>query len=79
MSSLHKKIPSTKKALRQKAEALVSELEKNKPGNIQELHELSATEVEKMVHELRVHQIQLEMQNEQLRAAQIEMDISRAL
>jgi diguanylate cyclase (GGDEF)-like protein/PAS domain S-box-containing protein len=78
MSSLHKKIPSTKKALRQKAEALVSELEKNKPGNIQELHELSATEVEKMVHELRVHQIQLEMQNEQLRAAQIEMDISRA-
>ena len=31
-----------------------------------------------MVHELRVHQIELEMQNEELRQAQVELDAARA-
>ena len=33
MSDLHNKTPTTEKALRHKAEAIVSELEKNKTGN----------------------------------------------
>jgi len=78
MSDLHNKTPSTEKALRHKAEAIVSELEKNKTDITQGLQELPVTEIEQMVHELRVHQIQLEMQNEQLRTAQIEIDTSRS-
>ena len=31
-----------------------------------------------MIHELHVHQIELEMQNDELRRAQAELDISRA-
>jgi PAS domain S-box-containing protein len=34
------------------------------------LRELSATDLKKLVHELRTHQIELEMQNEELRQAQ---------
>ena len=78
MSDLHNKTPNTEKALRHKAEALVTELEQNKNDNTRGLKELPVTEIEQMVHELRVHQIQLEMQNEQLRTAQTEIDISRS-
>ena len=35
-------------------------------------------EIQKVLHELRVHQIELEMQNEELRMAQAELDASRA-
>jgi diguanylate cyclase (GGDEF)-like protein/PAS domain S-box-containing protein len=77
MSDLHNKISITEKDLHRKAEEFVSELEKNKTGNTPKLQELSVTEIEQIVHELRVHQIQLEMQNEHLRTAQIEIDASR--
>ena len=39
---------------------------------------LSADECRQALHELRVHQIELEMQNEELRRAQLELDASRA-
>lgn len=39
---------------------------------------ISPVEIRKTIHELRVHQIELEMQNEELRAAQIEIDAARA-
>ena len=39
---------------------------------------LSPEEAGKVVHDLRVHQIELEMQNEELRRAQEELDASRA-
>lgn len=41
------------------------------------LHRMSEGEVEALVHELRVHQVELEMQNEALRQAQVDLEQSR--
>ena len=40
--------------------------------------DLSPEELQRTLHELRVHQIELEMQNEELRRAQAEIDAARA-
>jgi signal transduction histidine kinase len=58
-------------ALRRQAEARLSLL----PGD---LAALSPAETQRQLHELRVHQIELEMQNEELRRAQVELDAARA-
>ena len=42
-----------------------------------ELREIPPEEVQRLIHELRVHQIELEMQNEELRRAQQELGRSR--
>ena len=61
--------------LRRRAEDVFQEKAAGMPGN---LEALSPDEVRQMLHELRVHQIELEMQNEELRRAQAELDASRA-
>jgi|SRR5580658_7991520 two-component system cell cycle sensor histidine kinase/response regulator CckA len=56
-------------ALRRRAEAIALENAAHAPEDLQPQHAL---------HELRVHQIELEMQNEELRRAQEELEASRA-
>ncbi len=61
--------------LRQLAEALLREKDAQSP----EGSDLLSPDASRLVlHDLRVHQIELEMQNEELRCAQLELDTSRA-
>jgi PAS domain S-box-containing protein len=61
--------------LRQKAEEMMGWGAADAPDNLLS----SAPDAsQQMVHELRVHQIELELQNEELRRAQIELDAARA-
>ena len=56
--------------LRRRAESILAE----KAGNTSDLSTWCTEDVHKLVHELQVHQTQLEMQNEELRRAQIEVE-----
>ena len=60
--------------LRQRAEEMVREKAAKSPKN---LEALSPDEIQKTLHELRVHQIELEIQNEELRRTQVELDAAR--
>ena len=62
-----KKVPKSKQTddLRKRAEKKI-------PGLIKSIGKISASEIQKLVHELHVHQIELEMQNEALRKSQAE-------
>jgi two-component system, cell cycle sensor histidine kinase and response regulator CckA len=62
-------------ALRRRAEALADEAAGGKPENVEVL---SPETVRRALHELRVHQIELEMQNEELRRTQEQLEVSRA-
>ncbi|MBN1196499.1 MAG: PAS domain-containing protein, partial [Candidatus Aminicenantes bacterium] len=61
--------------LRRKAEAFAR---KQVDRASQDIASLSPEEIGKILHELRVHQIELEMQNEELRTAQAEIEKMRA-
>ncbi|NQX02410.1 PAS domain S-box protein [bacterium] len=61
--------------LRQRAEAFFQEQAAARP---EELASLTPEATRRMLYELQVHQIELELQNEELRRAQVELDASRA-
>jgi two-component system, cell cycle sensor histidine kinase and response regulator CckA len=63
------------RVLRKRAEALAGEKDGEAPEN---LDALSPEIARRALHELRVHQIELEMQNEELRRTQEELEVSRA-
>ncbi|MBM9535656.1 two-component system sensor histidine kinase NtrB [Desulfobulbus alkaliphilus] len=68
--------PGDLSALRKWAEEIARRKTVAKPGN---LALRSSQEIEEMFHELRVYQIELEIQNEELRQTQMELEASRAL
>ncbi|MFH0823146.1 MAG: sigma 54-interacting transcriptional regulator [Pseudomonadota bacterium] len=59
--------------LRRRAEAALAK----ESGDVSDVSELSPGEVLELIHDLRVHRIQLEMQNEELRHAQHELEEAR--
>ncbi|MFZ0132987.1 MAG: response regulator [Desulfobacterales bacterium] len=59
--------------LRRRAEDQV----KNEPANADEISGMSTKDMAQMIHELRVHQIELKMQNEELRRIQAELEEAR--
>ena len=69
-------VPSTGsgKALRKRAEDVFRE---KAAGMAEDVEALSPDEVRQTLHELRVHQIEMEMQNEELRRVQAELEASR--
>ena len=62
-------------ALRKRAEAIAREKAAQAPEN---LEARTPEALDRTLHELRVHQIELEMQNEELRRTQQELEASRA-
>jgi PAS domain S-box-containing protein len=62
--------PKNLKELRVRAEQLLSESPKG-------FKDIPAEDIQNIIHELQVHQIELEMQNEELRRSQIELEESR--
>ena len=66
-----KKKPSTGQSiLRQKTETALSTARA-------QVEKMTSEEVQHLVHELQVHQIELEMQNEELRRTQLEIEVAR--
>jgi diguanylate cyclase (GGDEF)-like protein/PAS domain S-box-containing protein len=67
--------PAADQALRRAAEDALRGKDTQSSADIEEMWPEA---VRQMVHELRVHQIELEMQNEELRRLQVELDTTRA-
>lgn len=67
--------PEEVAGLRKQAEVIAGERAAQSAEN---LETLSPGETRQMLHDLRVHQIELEMQNEDLRRVQVELDVQRA-
>ncbi len=70
-----KDMKNTEKDLRSIAEALI---QREDNYNNEELEKLSLKEISSIVHELRVYQIELEMQNDELRRTQSDLEHIKA-
>lgn len=68
--------PSGKAELRSRAEEQLKKKEKNRPADDQDRN--AQEETQRLVHELRVHEIELEMQNDELRASRTIIEESRS-
>ncbi len=68
-------VASTRQSLRQQAEAIALENAAHSP---EQLAALSPEATRKLLHDLHVHQIELEMQSGELRRVQVALDNSRA-
>ena len=66
---------ASKLYLREQAELIVRE---KVTLSAQNLESLSPAAVRELAHELQVHQIELEMQNEELRKTQLQLEVARA-
>jgi PAS domain S-box-containing protein len=64
-------------SLRQHAEEVVRGKQQEELDRLADLPELSPDEARRLIHELQVHQIELETQNEELRQAQQQIEASR--
>ncbi|MCL5282449.1 MAG: PAS domain S-box protein [Planctomycetes bacterium] len=71
MKKHNEKPPEASEGLRQQAEHRLH------PETVA-VEEMSEAEVAVLVHELRVHQVEMEMQNEELRKTQVELEQSRS-
>tara|TARA_R110002096_G_scaffold164099_9_gene331803 strand:+ start:2067 stop:4967 length:2901 start_codon:yes stop_codon:yes gene_type:complete len=69
-SAPDQKEKSTPKALRQRAEEILGKTRTD-------VSKMEAKEVQQLVHELQVHQMELEIQNQELREAQMELSVAR--
>ena len=65
---------TTRQTMRQKAEEIARETADLSPENIEDQ---TSAEIRQTLHELRVHQIELDMQNEEMRRAQVELEEGR--
>jgi PAS domain S-box-containing protein len=61
-----------------KSQSSLRDMAENQLGRSPEtIHELKEKDFEEIIHELRVHQIELEMQNDELKRVQLELEESR--
>jgi formate hydrogenlyase transcriptional activator len=72
-----KKSPSSSDKLRDSLASLRRKAEKKLRTQLERLQKLSAQGIKELVHELGTHQIELEMQNEELRQVRDELESSR--
>ena len=68
-------VSGANKDLRSAAEALITK--ENKLNGV-DIEKLTPEEVSLIIHDLKVHQVELEMQNEELKRIQIELDSTKA-
>jgi len=67
-------LPLSGQEIRLQAERAI---QSNFPNSPEDITKLSPEEIQRTLHELRVHQIELEMQNEELRKIQLELGAAR--